>query len=80
MPERLGEIKVNGKRVASGTEVTLKSRPGLKRGRYNVAQIERLTSGKVILSVVRLTRSMVERWHYVYPEQIETVHRSKKHE
>lgn len=79
MPERLGEIKVNGKRVASGTEVTLKSRPGLKRGRYNVAQIERTTSGKVILSVVRLAR-MAERWHYVYPEQIETVHRSKKHE
>lgn len=78
MAERLDEIKVNGQRVASGTEVTLFRRTGLKSGRYRVDEISVNGWGKIVVSVFKLGKFV--RQNYVYPEQIKTVHRSKKYE
>jgi hypothetical protein len=74
MPVVLDRLTVNGRVVMPGMEVTLRARPGLLPGRYEVRWIEHGSGGDLLVVWGRLRRRETPHLRYVRPGQVKTVH------
>ena len=67
-------VAPKGHLLKRGMEITLARIPGRAGGRYEITNLEREPSGKIVLTVYGPLRRNQARYHYINPSAIEVTH------